>query len=177
MCLHGCPPTLTYITALWDVTMIIYSTWLKFIIILWRHQMETFSALLAVCAGNSPVTGELSSQRPVTRSFDVLFDLSQNKRLSKQSRRRWFKTPLRSLWYHCNDTCLCHQVNYCYRVTNCFVSMPKLLARHRLVLFGYICKLYRQIDWWTGGCKSSPSQSILLLRTVRTVTIKQRHAC
>ena len=23
----------------------------------WRHQMETFSALLAICAGNSPVTG------------------------------------------------------------------------------------------------------------------------
>ena len=24
----------------------------------WRHQMETFSALLAICAGNSPVTSE-----------------------------------------------------------------------------------------------------------------------
>ena len=24
----------------------------------WRHQMETFSALLAICAGNSPVAGE-----------------------------------------------------------------------------------------------------------------------
>ena len=38
---------------------------------LWRHQMEAFSALLALCAGNSPVTGEFPSQRPVTRSFDV----------------------------------------------------------------------------------------------------------
>ena len=36
--------------------------------------METFSALLALCAGNSPVTGEFPSQRPVTRSFDVFFD-------------------------------------------------------------------------------------------------------
>ena len=35
--------------------------------------METFSALLAFCAGNSPVTGEFPSQRPVTRSFDVFF--------------------------------------------------------------------------------------------------------
>ena len=35
----------------------------------WRHQMETFSALLALCAGNSPVTREFPSQRPVTRSF------------------------------------------------------------------------------------------------------------
>ena len=41
----------------------------------WRHQMETFSALLALCAGNSPVTGEFSSQRPVTPMFGVLFDL------------------------------------------------------------------------------------------------------
>ena len=35
----------------------------------WRHQMETFSALLSLWAGNSPGTGEFSSQRPVTRSF------------------------------------------------------------------------------------------------------------
>ena len=41
----------------------------------WRHQMETFSALLAICAGNSLVPGEFSAQRPVTRSFDVFFDL------------------------------------------------------------------------------------------------------
>ena len=50
----------------------------------WRHQMETFSALLAICAGNSPVSGEFSAQRPVTRSFDVFFDLCPNKQLSKQ---------------------------------------------------------------------------------------------
>ena len=46
-----------------------------------RHQMETFSALLVVCAGNSPVPGEFPPQRPVTRSFDVFFDLRLNKRL------------------------------------------------------------------------------------------------
>ena len=51
----------------------------------WRHQMETFSALLAICAGNSPVPGEFPTQRPATRSFDAFFDLSLNKRLSKQS--------------------------------------------------------------------------------------------
>ena len=39
------------------------------------------------------VTGEFPSQRPVTRSFDVLFDLRLNKRLNKQSRRRWFEKP------------------------------------------------------------------------------------
>ena len=38
---------------------------------MWRHQMETFSALLAICAGNSPVPGEFLTQRPVTRSLMV----------------------------------------------------------------------------------------------------------
>ena len=37
--------------------------------------MEIFSALLAICAENSPVNGEFPAQRPVTRSFDALFDL------------------------------------------------------------------------------------------------------
>ena len=41
--------------------------------------METFSALLAICAGNSPVTGEFPAQRPVTRSFGAFFDLHPNK--------------------------------------------------------------------------------------------------
>ena len=68
----------------------------------WRHQMETFSALLTLCAGNSPVTGEFPSKRPVTRSFDVFSHLRLNKRLSKQSGGWWFETPLRSLWRHRN---------------------------------------------------------------------------
>ena len=68
----------------------------------WRHQMETFPALLALCAGNSPVTGDFPSQRPVTRSFDVFFDLLLYKRLSKQSIRRCFETPWRWLWRRCN---------------------------------------------------------------------------
>ena len=63
----------------------------------WRHQIETFSALQALCAGNSPVTGEFPSQRPVTRSFNVFFDLRLNKRLSKHSRGWWFEAPSTSL--------------------------------------------------------------------------------
>ena len=47
----------------------------------WRHQMK----------------------RPVTRLFDVFFDLRLSKRLSIQSRRRWFETPPRSLWRHCHE--------------------------------------------------------------------------
>ena len=68
----------------------------------WRHQMETFSALLVLCAEKSPVPGEFPAQRPVTRSFDVFFDLRRNKRLSKQSWGWWFETLSHPLWRHCN---------------------------------------------------------------------------
>ena len=71
----------------------------------WRHQMETFPALLAIYAGNSLVAGEFPTQRPVTRSFDVFFDPRLNKRLSKQSWGWWFETPSRPLWRHRNVEC------------------------------------------------------------------------
>ena len=83
--------------------------------------METFSALLAFCEGNSPVPDEFPSQRPVTGSFDVFFDLWLIKRLSKQSWGWWFKTRSRPLWRHNNETsprsgvghiCMEHQVGH-----------------------------------------------------------------
>ena len=46
--------------------------------------------------------GEFPTQRPVTRSFDVFFDLGLNKRLSKQPWGWWFETPSWSLWPQCN---------------------------------------------------------------------------
>ena len=63
---------------------------------------ENIFRVTGPCTGNSPVTGEFPSQRPVTRSFVFFFDLRLTKRLSKQSRRRWFETLSRSLWRHCN---------------------------------------------------------------------------
>ena len=68
----------------------------------WRCRMEAFSALPALCAEDSQVTGEFPSQRPVTRSFDVFFGLRLNKGVGKQWRRRWFEMPSRPLWRHCN---------------------------------------------------------------------------
>ena len=65
--------------------------------------MDTFSALLALCAGNSPVPPEFASQRPVTRNFKVVFDLYLIKRLSKQSVGWWFEAPTCPLWRHCNE--------------------------------------------------------------------------
>ena len=59
----------------------------------WCHEMETFSVILALCAGNSPVTRAL-----VLSSIT----LCPNKWLSKQSWGWWFETPLCSLWHHCN---------------------------------------------------------------------------
>ena len=74
----------------------------KHFIAWWRHHMETFSALLAICAGNSPVTGEFPAQRPVTRSFNIFVDLRLDKRLNKQSWGWWFETLSRPLWRHSN---------------------------------------------------------------------------
>ena len=69
----------------------------------WRHQIETFSSSLAICAANSPVTGGFPGQRPVTRRFDVFFDLRLNQRLSKQSWGYWFERQSRPLLLHCNE--------------------------------------------------------------------------
>ena len=66
--------------------------------------METFSMSLAFGAGNSPVTREFSTERPVAWSFNVFFDLHLNKWLSKQSWGWWFEMPWHPLWHHCNES-------------------------------------------------------------------------
>ena len=70
--------------------------------------------VIGLCVGNSPVTFEFPSQRPVTHSFDVFVDLRVNKRLSEQSRRRWFETPSPLLWRHYNETITTHPSLYSY---------------------------------------------------------------
>ena len=72
----------------------------------------SISELLALCAENSPVTGEFPSQRSVTRSLDVFFHMHLNKRLNKQSWSWWFETPSPSLWRHCNEICYLRCVVY-----------------------------------------------------------------
>ena len=76
--------------------------------------MKTFSALLAICAGNSPVPGEFPTQRPVVRSFDVYFDLRPKKRFSKQSWGWWFETPSPPLWRHRNVLRVLNQYRGCW---------------------------------------------------------------
>ena len=90
------------------------------------YQMETFSVLLALCAGNSPVTSEFPSQRPVMQSFDVFYDLPMNKRLSKQLRHWWFVTPSCSLWHHCNvisdKSTLVQVMAWCHQTTSHYLN-------------------------------------------------------
>ena len=77
---------------------IITSLWTSW----WRHQMETFSALLALCAGNSPVPGNSPHKGQWRGALMFFFYLRLNKRLSKQSIAWWFETLSRPLWRHCN---------------------------------------------------------------------------
>ena len=122
-----CISTTGYVWGAWDdrkyKCICIYVSW-------WRHQMKPFSALLALCAGTSPGTGEFPAQRPVTRSFGVFFVLRLNKRLSKQSWGWWFETPSRSIWCHCNlerrlysiiQDLICHHrsLTWCGHVWSC----------------------------------------------------------
>ena len=74
----------------WFYCVLMSKTW-------WHHQMETFSTLLAFCAGISPVNSPHKGQWRGALMFSL-------KRLSKQWWGWWFEMPSHSLWCHCNDT-------------------------------------------------------------------------
>ena len=95
--------------------------------------MEPLSVLLALCAETSPVAGECPAQRPVTRSFDVFFDLRLNKRLSKHSWGWWFETPSYPLWRHCNAT-VCATLSICL-VLHCTPAYFSILIAPALYMY------------------------------------------
>ena len=70
-----------------------------------RHQMKTFSALLALCAGNVPATGEFPTQKGQWRG-DLMFTFTT--------------TQLRSLWRHCN-------VYFCFHIMFMWLCVGKLV--------------------------------------------------
>ena len=72
--------------------------------------------------------GEFPAQRPVTRSFDVFFNLSLNKRLSKQSWGWWFETQSRPLWRHWN------------KHVNCFVVLCSVVVMSSMLSMIYTLK-------------------------------------
>ena len=103
----------------------------------WRHQRDTFSALLVIRAGNSPVTSEFLTQRPVMRSFDVFFDLRLNKWLSKELWDWWFETPSCSLWRHYNGVTKPPVGPFMYRYMALSLwEGPPVVATDGLVLTG-----------------------------------------
>ena len=103
MCTHMC--RLFWLTEVNHITMSGCLHWPGVLIrhhddvIKWEHFPRYWPFVRGI--HRSPVNSP--SQRPVTRSFDAFFDLRLNKRLGKQSWRRWFEMPLRSLWRHRND--------------------------------------------------------------------------
>ena len=116
----------------------------------WRHQMETSSASLALCAGNSPVTGEFPTQRPVTRSFDVSF---WNKRLSKQSWDWWFETPQCSLWRHCDGVKSVDRLMFCvYSISHkiCTGVLGLCFVVFIWTQYLYIHVIHLPIFFWVG---------------------------
>ena len=134
------------------------------------HQMETLSVLLAICAGNSPVTGEFPAQRPVTRSFDVFFDLHLNKRLNKQSQVWLFESPSWPLWLHCNVFSLLWETTCLGRPQNVVVALYRF---HCIVSFiiragwpaMFVSRSCRQWQWsssveqWTRQTQTGKASS------------------
>ena len=139
-----------------------------------RHQMETSSALLALCAGNSPVTDEFPSKRPVTRSFDVFFDLCRNKPMSKQSWGWWFETPSCPLWRHYNvhwTTVRLVAFNYLYRLCYCVSGKSEI----RLHCFSLTVRGWG--DYWIDDTlyAGEEIEKRLLYRIKKTVSLQWRH--
>ena len=104
----------------------------------WRHQMETFTASLAICAGNSPVPGEFPAQRPMTRSFDIFFDLRLN--------NDWVNNrdvgDLRRYRAHCDVIVMVKPL-----------SLMCCMQYHRAIVDRYILRIYRllsaRLQWWS----------------------------
>ena len=126
------------LTTLWHVP--IDEAIAKYIVTWWRHQMEAFSAWLTPCAGNSPAPVNSPHKGPVTRSFDVFFNLRLNKRLSKQPWGWWFQTPSWSLWRHCNETSM-----------RTLCNKASIICNHnhlKLQLWGARTPWWLQIHWY-----------------------------
>ena len=83
-------------------------------VIKWKHFPRYWPFVRGI--HRYPVPGEFPTQRPVTRSFDVFFDLRLYKPLHKQSWGWWFETPSRSLWRHRYVNGMIHWNVYCMSV-------------------------------------------------------------
>ena len=99
-----------------------------------------------------PLCGEFTghrwipAQRPVTRSFDVFFDLRLIKRLSTQSRGWWFETPSRPLWrhktYHSLPTRLRYYASFVQSIPCCVLNF--LISRALRAIFRFVAPYLRR---------------------------------
>ena len=125
-----------------------------------------------------PLCGEFTSdrwiplKRPVTRSFDDFFYLGLNKRLSKQSRGWWFKTPSRPLWRHCNVIAVLVVVIiiHCHGLwRHVFEIIGKLISKSSLTL------LWRHNEH--GGVSNHQPHDCLFKRLFRCRSNKTSKLC
>ena len=110
----------------------------------WRHHMETFSSLLAICEAKPPVDSPHKGQWG--GSLMVFFVLRLNKRLSKEPRRWWFETPSVALWRHCNafSTMMTLHPSAASSSCECLKSQMKTLNKKFPLNIG------SKLDWcWT----------------------------
>ena len=115
-------------------------------VIKWNH----FPRYWPVVKGIHPSPVDSPLQRPVARSCDVFFDLHLHKRLSSQSRCRWFETPSRSLWRHCDVLGL----QWSYPVCN-----PPVLHQETARISGSLWhqrKYHHLVGSWLGNRPRSP---------------------
>ena len=119
--------------------------------------------------------GEFPTQRPVTRSFDVFFDLRLNKRLSKQPWGWWFETPAWSLWRHRNvkssyNGCKCSRYHR-YDIRNRHTHDMECRRRNRScrLVFMSICSAwYIQTCTFTGSLLRTKDYTHLYLNWVNS---------
>ena len=102
------------------------------------------SALLALCAGNSLAIGEFPSQRPLTRSFDVYFDLRLNKRLSKLWWGWWFEAPSCQLWRPCNE----QEINRMISNFECKRYDKQYTIMHHRQYIWFLWLSHTSQTWW-----------------------------
>ena len=107
------------------------------------------------------VPGEFPAQRPVTRSFDVFFDLRLNKRLSEQSWGWWFETLPRPLWRHSNDLVVIASNGMAHTI--CRVPFSRMTTWHG--------KLFVLMALYVMGIHQSPLDSHHKVRVMKSLYI------
>ena len=113
--------------------------------------------------------GEFLAQRPVTRSFDVFFDLRLNKRLRNQSWGWWFETQSRPLWRHCNA--YTSQLTTSHLISSWLTSQTPISATPPAQIILGVSERNRVLHWsWSHRGTSSSLSNVGQMRWSETET-------